>query len=380
MQSTAKRPTPSDSGDAPTLDFTTPDIVENQVAPTKIDVTNSGFSADLALTKKANPAVVPQGSPVSFDLTVTNEGPDDAAGVLLTDGLPTGVTWTIVSAPESLCAIHTDGESGAETLQCDIGGLANDSTVSVTVRSSATTRCGTITNEDAAVTADTPDPDTENNLASASAGVTCPPTPGIVNNPPEDTTTTTSTTTTTTTIQAREAPVPEPEVPPTPTEPPPPIVEPTVVVRTFIPPEIPPPVEPPPPVVVIHKAPPRATPPPPEVVLHTVNPSATPGGVLGVTGEGCTPNAKVEFSIDGKVVGETTADANGKFQSDVNLPVLDIGRSVLHADCGGSTDTNFDVVLTTSSMPAGSLGMGVLFLAILAVIAFAHPLAASKKG
>ena len=99
-----------------------------------------------------------------------------------------------------------------------------------------------------------------------------------------------------------------------------------------------------------------------------------------MTGEGCTPNGKVEFSIDGKVVGETTADADGKFQSDLDLPLLDIGRSVLHADCGGSTDTNFDVVLTTSSMPAGSLGMGILFLAILAVIAFAHPLAASKKG
>jgi hypothetical protein len=116
------------------------------------------------------------------------------------------------------------------------------------------------------------------------------------------------------------------------------------------------------------------------VVLRTVNPSATPGGVLGVTGEGCTPNQKVEFSIDGTVVGETTANADGTFKADLDLPVLDIGRSVLHADCGGTTDTHFDVVLTTSSMPAGSLGMGILFLAILAVIAFAHPLAASKKG
>jgi hypothetical protein len=153
------------------------------------------------------------------------------------------------------------------------------------------------------------------------------------------------------------------------------------VVRTFIPPELPPPSEPPPPPAsIVPKPTPRATPPPPEVVLKTINPSATPGGVLGVTGEGCTPNSKVEFSIDGAVVGETTSKADGTFEANVDLPVLDIGRSVLHADCGGSTDTNFDVVLTTSSMPAGSLGMGVLFLAILAVIAFAHPLAASKKG
>ena len=141
------------------------------------------------------------------------------------------------------------------------------------------------------------------------------------------------------------------------------------MVRTFIPPELPPPSEPPPPPAsIVPKPTPRATPPPPEVVLKTINPSATPGGVLGVTGEGCTPNSKVEFSIDGTVVGETTSKADGTFEANVDLPVLDIGRSVLHADCGGSTDTNFDVVLTTSSMPAGSLGMGVLFLAILAVI------------
>jgi hypothetical protein len=116
------------------------------------------------------------------------------------------------------------------------------------------------------------------------------------------------------------------------------------------------------------------------VVLRTVNPSATPGGLLGVTGEGCDPNADIEFSIDGEVVGTATANADGTFQTDLALPVLDIGRSVLHAECGGATDTNFDVVLTTSSVPAGSLGIGIMFLSILAVIAFAHPLAATKKG
>ena len=116
------------------------------------------------------------------------------------------------------------------------------------------------------------------------------------------------------------------------------------------------------------------------MVLRTVNPSATPGGVLGVTGEGCDPNADIEFTIDGEVVGTATANADGTFQSDLELPVLDIGRSVLHAECGGATDTNFDVVLTTSSVPAGSLGIGIMFLSILAVIAFAHPLAATKKG
>ena len=167
----------------PTLQFTTPDIVENKVDPTTIDVTNSGFSSDLELTKAADPASVALGSPVSFDLTVTNHGPDSASGVELTDTLPTGVTWTIANAPEDVsesaspCSLETGEGSSAQTLRCDIGTLDSDGTFSVTVTSSATTTCGTITNQDAAVTADTPDPNRENNLASASVGVTCPPPP-----------------------------------------------------------------------------------------------------------------------------------------------------------------------------------------------------------
>ncbi len=44
---------------------------------------------------------------------------------------------------------------------------------------------------------------------------------------------------------------------------------------------------------------------PADVVLRTVNPSATPGGVLGVTGEGCDAECRIEFTIDGKVVGHS---------------------------------------------------------------------------
>ncbi len=165
--------------------------------------------ADLELTKAANPNSVAQGSPVSFDLTVTNLGPDSASSVALTDALPTGVTWTIANAPEDVsdaaspCSLETGEGSSAQTLRCDIGSLDSDGTFSVTVTSSATTTCGTITNEDAAVTADTQDPNPDNNIASASVGVKCPPppqqpTPFIQAQPTDDTSTTTTSTTTTT--------------------------------------------------------------------------------------------------------------------------------------------------------------------------------------
>ncbi len=385
------------------LEFTTPDLdVElNGVADTNIEVTNIGASADVSVTKAGSPATVAQGAPVSFTLTVTNGGADPAEGVVLTDELPAGLTWSLpepvieepdVEEPGEGEVVEEEVEAvveaptcaiDANTLRCDIGMLEPGGSFTVTVTSNATVRCGVVTNEHATVTSDTPDPNQDNNAAAASVGVTCPPAPAPQNvgtrTVDETTTTTTSTTTTTIARVIEEIPPPPPplELPP-----PPPQVLATPVVRAFVPPpDLPPPppeLPPPPPPQRTRSAPaPEA---PAVVVLRTVNPSATPGGVLGVTGEGCDPNADIEFTIDGEVVGTATANADGTFQSDLELPVLDIGRSVLHAECGGATDTNFDVVLTTSSVPAGSLGIGIMFLSIFAVIAFAHPLAATKKG
>ena len=78
-----------------------------------------------------------------------------------------------VEAPT--CAID------ANTLRCDIGTLEPGGSFTVTVTSNATVRCGIVTNEDATVTSDTPDPNEDNNAAAASVGVTCPPAPAPQN-------------------------------------------------------------------------------------------------------------------------------------------------------------------------------------------------------
>ena len=49
-------------------------------------------SADLAITK-TGPATVVAGSSVAYSLTVTNNGPSDAANLTVTDTLPAGVTF-----------------------------------------------------------------------------------------------------------------------------------------------------------------------------------------------------------------------------------------------------------------------------------------------
>ncbi len=54
---------------------------------------DTGTSADLAVTKAVNPANPTLGQDVTFTITVTNNGPSAAAGVVVSDYLPAGVSW-----------------------------------------------------------------------------------------------------------------------------------------------------------------------------------------------------------------------------------------------------------------------------------------------
>ena len=54
---------------------------------------DTGASADLAIAKAVNPANPTLGQNVTFTVTVTNNGPNAAAGVVVSDYLPAGVSW-----------------------------------------------------------------------------------------------------------------------------------------------------------------------------------------------------------------------------------------------------------------------------------------------
>ena len=121
------------------------------------DGTFKVLCADLAIAKTAPSAAVP-GEPLTYQLVVTNQGPDAASDVLVTDPLPTGLTF--VSASPGC------GLSG-QTVSCSLGALAAGTSqtlrVTVDVPSSAT---GQIVNT-AVVTSPTPDPIPVNNSSSS---------------------------------------------------------------------------------------------------------------------------------------------------------------------------------------------------------------------
>lgn len=118
--------------------------------------------ADLSITKSDNPDPVLAGEVLTYTLSITNAGPSDAAGVVVTDTLPAGVVFGSASGG---CA-HTGG-----VVTCTVGALASGAsgsyTLSVTVNSDEAGPLSNIAN----VSALTPDSNTSNNSAAEATTV-----------------------------------------------------------------------------------------------------------------------------------------------------------------------------------------------------------------
>ena len=86
-----------------------------------------GPVADLEVTKTDSPDPVTAGNSLTYTLTVANNGPATSMGVVLTDTLPSGVSF-VSSTPGS----PTCTESGG-TVTCNMGNLANNTTTTATI-------------------------------------------------------------------------------------------------------------------------------------------------------------------------------------------------------------------------------------------------------
>ncbi len=83
-------------------------------------------AADLSIAKTDSPDPVTVGKDLTYSLLVTNHGPQDAAGVTVTDALPAGATFVSSSTTAGSC-------SGTATVACTIGTLANGASATVTI-------------------------------------------------------------------------------------------------------------------------------------------------------------------------------------------------------------------------------------------------------
>jgi uncharacterized repeat protein (TIGR01451 family) len=133
-------------------------------------------TADLGLGLQAAPAAVTNEQQITYTILVTNLGPQDARGILVTNRLPTGVT--VASISNSLGAItQTAGE-----VRCEIGALPAGSDVTLVIVVDVT-RPGNLTNL-AGVLHYEKDLVPQNNLATSitpAAAIPClPPPAGLV--------------------------------------------------------------------------------------------------------------------------------------------------------------------------------------------------------
>jgi len=97
---------------------------------------------------------------------VTNNGPDKAVGVSVTDQLPKNAGYGSTSATQGTCTLKPSKNAVA----CTVGTMASGASVTITLIVKPTSK-GTITNMASATLTSPTDPNTTNNTATATTTV-----------------------------------------------------------------------------------------------------------------------------------------------------------------------------------------------------------------
>ncbi|MBK9050393.1 MAG: DUF11 domain-containing protein [Chloroflexi bacterium] len=122
-----------------------------------------GDNADMAIDKAAATSPVTVGDPITYTLTITNNGSVTATNVLVTDTLPAEVTFVSATASQGSC-----GEVSG-VVQCSLGTLFDQASATVTLVVTAN-QAGDVLNT-AQVASDLADPNSTNNSSSATVTV-----------------------------------------------------------------------------------------------------------------------------------------------------------------------------------------------------------------
>jgi uncharacterized repeat protein (TIGR01451 family) len=142
-----------------------PPGLTTNTASTTIVVANAN-SADMAIVKTATPNPVTEGTPLTYTLAVTNNGPASATNVTVLDTLPSTVTYL-----QSTTNVGSCSEAGA-TVTCLLGTMASGANATITILT-IPGQPGAILNT-ATVGADQADPNAANNTSSQNTTVVAP--------------------------------------------------------------------------------------------------------------------------------------------------------------------------------------------------------------
>ena len=124
--------------------------------------------ADLAVTKSVTPTNPNVNTSVTFRVRLTNQGPDPATNVVLTDTLDSHLTYVSVTPPSGTTFDQPSG-------RWDVGDLVTSTiTLTIVANVSPTAYGLTITDATNGLSSDTPDPNSANNTGSATIQVQGP--------------------------------------------------------------------------------------------------------------------------------------------------------------------------------------------------------------
>jgi uncharacterized repeat protein (TIGR01451 family) len=132
-----------------------PDPSDNSATGTAIVTT----SADLSIAKTASTPTPVAGESFGYTFTVTNAGPSDGTGVVITDPLPAGITPALL--PPN-CTI------AAATISCSLGTIisGDSATITIEVALPASAAVNTVLTNTASVASNITDPNPGNNTGS----------------------------------------------------------------------------------------------------------------------------------------------------------------------------------------------------------------------
>jgi uncharacterized repeat protein (TIGR01451 family) len=157
----------------------TADVTGSNLNPDPIPVNNTVTintnvlavppSADLALLVADNPDPVTAGQNLTYSITASNNGPDTATNVVVTDTLPSGVTFVSSTASQGAC-------SGIATVTCTLGSLTDGAiaTVTIVIKPAASG----MLNNTISVTSNVSDPNSANNSVTEGSTVNAAPATG----------------------------------------------------------------------------------------------------------------------------------------------------------------------------------------------------------
>ncbi|MGD8807556.1 MAG: SdrD B-like domain-containing protein, partial [Chloroflexota bacterium] len=129
----------------------------NEADNTAVEVTDVIRQVDLALTKADSPDPVVAGESLTYILELTNNGPSDATGVIVTDTLPAEVSFTSFDA--------TQGTFDEFTGLWDVGGLALNASATLTIVVDVDSNAPVSLSNQATATSDQPELNEADNTA-----------------------------------------------------------------------------------------------------------------------------------------------------------------------------------------------------------------------